>query len=552
MRPARWQLDYVNDETGQARSLAGSLAALSSAAAFDEAATLTEDGDVARVSFTFAGDVLTATAEVHVPLRVTAFRVECEDVTGGVGADAQILLNGYQSWTDTVFRAPEFVMRGLVGIPGAVVNRFALDALGDYRFAKYRLKKGVQHGWTYGVVFRAGEYELVGSTDESRGFLRLDFDGVIDELALVPEVSGRTLAAGEVITLLTCAFVRDDHEEDAYDRWFSIAGAPWAARPVRPLVGYSSWYRHYADIDEGKIRSDLAGAVTAFEKLSREGLPDAAQRLFQIDDGWCKVGDWLEPLPEKFPGGMAPLAAAIRDAGFTPGLWLAPFVCQRTSRFFTEHHDWLLRDKAGSIMCTGSHWGGAYALDVRKPEVREHVRRFLGTVVEDWGFELLKLDFLYAACLEPADGVTRGELMREAMELLREAVGEECLLDGCGVPLSAAFGLVDYCRIGCDVGLNWDDNVFMRQLHRERVSTKHALGNVRGRAPLDGRAFGNDPDVIFLRGDVKLSRAQQLELLDAASKHGSMLLTSDDMGKWTDADLAAYLEAARVLCQRKA
>ena len=84
------------------------------------------------------------------------------------------------------------------------------------------------------------------------------------------------------------------------------------------------------------------------------------------------------------------------------------------------------------------------------------------------------------------------------------------------------------------------------------MSTKHAPGNVRGRSPLDGRAFGNDPDVIFLRGDVKLSRAQQLELLDAASKCGSMLLTSDDMGKWTDADLAAYLEATKVLSGRKA
>ena len=101
------------------------------------------------------------------------------------------------------------------------------------------------------------------------------------------------------------------------------------------------------------------------------------------------------------------------------------------------------------------------------------------------------------------------------------------------------------------MGLTWDDNLIMRQLHRERVSTKHSLGNVRGRAPLDGRGFGNDPDVIFLRKDMRLTRAQQLELLDAAAHHGSMLLTSDDMGIWTDADLAAYLEAAQVLCSRK-
>ena len=28
--------------------------------------------------------------------------------------------------------------------------------------------------------------------------------------------------------------------------------------------------------------------------------------------------------------------------------------------------------------------------------------------------------------------------------------------------MGAAFGLVDYCRIGCDVGLTWDDNLVMR------------------------------------------------------------------------------------------
>ena len=525
MQPARWQLDFANEDTGRAMSLAGSLDALASAAAFGEVVTRTEDAPEARLTFTFMGDVLSVTCEPKVALVPHAFSVSCEAVAG---LEAQILLNGYQSWTDTVYRRPDYAMRGLIGVPTTVVKRFALDAMGDYHFAKYRLRRGVQHGWTYGVVEKLGEYELVGSVDESRGFLRLDFDGVADSLVLRPEVPERPFAVGEAIPLLTCAFVRAASEDAVYDRYFALAGKPWAARPVKPLVGYSSWYRHYAEIDETKIRADLGGAVEAFAKLEEQGLPAAASRLFQIDDGWCKVGDWLEPLQEKFPRGMAPLAEAIRQAGFVPGIWMAPFVCQRTSRIFTEHHD------------------------VRHPEVRDYVRRCLETVVGDWGFELLKLDFLYAACLETADGVTRGEVMREAVELLREAAGEECLIDGCGVPLASAFGLVDYCRIGCDVGLTWDDNLIMRQLHRERVSTKHSPGNVRGRAPLDGRGFGNDPDVIFLRKDVRLTRAQQLELLDAAAKHGSMLLTSDDMGKWTDADLTAYLEAAQVLCERKA
>ncbi|MDO4533004.1 MAG: hypothetical protein Q4C36_04705 [Coriobacteriia bacterium] len=202
-------------------------------------------------------------------------------------------------------------------------------------------------------------------------------------------------------------------------------------------------------------------------------------------------------------------------------------------------------------MRTGSHWSGAYALDTRKPVVREYVRAVERTVVCDWGFQLLQLDFLYAACLVPHDGMNRGELMADAMQLLREAAGEDTLLLGCGVPLASAFGVVDYCRIGCDVGLDWDDKPHMRLLHSERVSTKNSLGNTVSRAPLDGRAFGNDPDVFFLRPDVKLSARRRATLLNTDAKCGSVLLTSDDMGDWNADDRELFLSAVRTLLARK-
>jgi len=132
------------------------------------------------------------------------------------------------------------------------------------------------------------------------------------------------------------------------------------------------------------------------------------------------------------------------------------------------------------------------------------------------------------------------------MGLLRRGAGEDVLILGCGVPLGSAFGRVEYCRIGCDVGLDWDDKLHMRLLHRERVSTKNSLANTYGRAPLDGRAFGNDPDVFFLRDDVRLSQAQRDELLFADADLGSVFLTSDDMSKWSDTARARYAEALRI------
>jgi alpha-galactosidase len=64
------------------------------------------------------------------------------------------------------------------------------------------------------------------------------------------------------------------------------------------------------------------------------------------------------------------------------------------------------------------------------------------------------------------------------------------------------------------------------------VSTKNSLANTRGRAHLDGRAFRCDPDVFFLRSDVRLTDEQRTELLEADATLGGVLFTSDDMSLW--------------------
>ena len=90
------------------------------------------------------------------------------------------------------------------------------------------------------------------------------------------------------------------------------------------------------------------------------------------------------------------------------------------------------------------------------PEVREYIRFVIETLVNEWGYKLLKLDFLYAACIVARKDKSRGQLMQEAMEFLRDCAGDAMIL-ACGVPLASAFGIADYCRIGCDVSLDWND-----------------------------------------------------------------------------------------------
>lgn len=431
-----------------------------------------------------------------------------------------IFMNGYQSWTDSQER---FVSeREPAPSPRAadIMDKYFLRRYGDYDFTQRASGAGQFHGFTY-CYFRLGKrYRLLASLSERSGYTVFYYNGRAGQMRIEKECCGLELTDEWNAFDLT---ELSGGEYEVFDTWFAQMGIP---KPQGgPMTGYTSWYNHYQNISEKIILKDLRGAVDSGQKMD----------IFQIDDGYeSYVGDWLAVNEQKFPHGMKNVCEAIHESGKKAGIWLAPFVCERHSRCYREHPEWLVRDDAGRPFCCGSNWGGFYALDVTQEEVQDYLRDVFDCVLEEWGFDLVKLDFLYAACILPTATKTRGQLMCEAMDFLRELVGDKLIL-GCGVPLGAAFGRVDYCRIGCDVGLDWDGTRRDRRLHRERVSTKNAIGNTIYRRHLDGRAFWNDPDVYLLRDDnIKLNKKQRLMLAQINGLFGSLLFTSDNVGEYDE------------------
>ena len=181
----------------------------------------------------------------------------------------------------------------------------------------------------------------------------------------------------------------------------------------------------------------------------------------------------------------------------------------------------------------GCNWSGFYALDIDKPEVQDYLSRVFNRVFNEWGFDFVKLDFLYGAAPFGSSTETRAGRMRRALEFLRKLTeGKTVLL--CGVPMMPAFGLFEYARIGCDVTLDLDGPPLMRLAHMERPSTLNAIQNMLTRYPLDQRAFGNDPDVFFLRSyNIQLDQDQRLCLATLDALLGSVFLTSDDPSRYT-------------------
>jgi alpha-galactosidase len=287
------------------------------------------------------------------------------------------------------------------------------------------------------------------------------------------------------------------------------------------LFGYTSWYNKFGKITKPQILEDLQGLKQA----------SPLANIFQIDDGWQKeIGVWTEA-NQKFPDGMKVIADEIHSKGMQAGIWLAPFAVQRKGSIAKTHPDWLIRKNGKPVLgCVA--WGGAYTLDILNPNVREYLKTTFSTVLDEWGFDMVKLDFLYAQCMFPRAGLNRGQIMAFAMNFLRECVGDKILL-GCGVPLGAAIGRVDACRIGCDADIQYKPR-FFNNLNREIISTTNAVNNALTRSHLR-RVFLPDPDVFFLRqkGDnLRYNILQKKALAKVCGITGDVLFVSDNAGKY--------------------
>lgn len=472
--------------------------------------------DTVRLSAEWDGDALKVQVSAENEIILEALSAE---LVHEFDESERIFLNGWQSWTDSTEHSIYGKMRGLDHVPRNILEKYALTQYGDYNFTHYPNQAGHLHGWTYGYLRRDTQFTLIGSMNEQDGFTRIETDTEASRIRICKDCEGLHLTGDLSINMRI--FSGTEHE--VFDGYFAALGLP----PVKakPIFGYTSWYRHYADISEQKLIDDLLGLHSL----------DYRADVFQVDDGWeTAVGDWFSVDKEKFPNGMDNIADAIKKAKQRPGIWLAPFVCEEKSEIFRDHKDWIVTDAEGAFVRGGSNWSGFYALDLYHPGVRAYLKQVFETVIHDWGYALLKLDFLYAVCIQPRPDKTRGRIMADAMDFLREITnGAEIL--GCGVPLGSAFGKVDYCRIGCDVSLDWDDKPYMRVMHRERISTKHSLLNSVFRRQLDGRAFRNDPDVFLLRRDrIGMPASQKQCLAEINALTGSVLFTSDDCAEYND------------------
>lgn len=445
----------------------------------------------------------------------------------------RVYVNGWQCWTPS----------------GALGSRRS----GSYLFPLFmpRFLKPMLANTATPVPSERGSFEsewFGGLADLERGdSVVLGFTGVARALSQVSTRLGRRAAVsgleaacrfegtrpprGDVLWSEPLALIPGDLSGSNFERYAELtAAAQGIEETARTPSGWCSWYQYFRDVRSEDVLANLELLSGRHAGLGIE--------LVQVDDGYqVEVGDWLEP-GEGFPGGTGQLAREIAAGGKMPGIWVAPLTVTRRSAVFREKKEWLIKRgrRRPALAGVSPDWGGRYyGLDPTHPEVLGHVSEVF-TALAAQGYRFFKLDFLATGMLEGNrfdPSLTRAEAMRRALEVIREAVGEESVLIAAGGPVMLGTGILDAQRIGTDVAPSWRPS-FQRAIRdRATPGTRNCLVNMFTRCFMNGRLFEADPDCLLLRAERNgLTLDERRTLASGIAVFGGAFMVSDDLALW--------------------
>jgi alpha-galactosidase len=278
-------------------------------------------------------------------------------------------------------------------------------------------------------------------------------------------------------------------------------------------MGWWSWTAYYAAINEGET---LANADWLSQHLNSLGY-----NFFQIDEGYQYArGEFVTANATQFPDGMRSVAHHILRDGLTVGLWTAPFEVSSRAWVYEHHKDWLVHNAEGQPIPLEDLWRQGvdtlYALDTTHPGAQEYLRQTYKTLVREWGVRFIKLDFMDTTAIEGfyyRPNTTALEAQRIGLQVIRDAVGDEVLLDKDGSPMLNPVGIVDTGRVSADTG------------HSFRRS-KTAAPGIAARFYMNGNFFIDDPDAFNITDTYMVEHSGERSSHSLATAQTSIALSA--------------------------
>jgi alpha-galactosidase len=295
--------------------------------------------------------------------------------------------------------------------------------------------------------------------------------------------------------------------------------------PAQTPIGWWSWTAYYGAINEGET---LANADWQAAHLKALGYS-----FFQVDEGYQYArGEYETANATQYPDGMRLVGHHVVGAGLVFGVWTAPFQVTSRAWVYEHHKDWLVHNAKGEPIHAELLWHQKsdliYVLDTTNPGAQEYLRQTYRTLVREWGVRFIKLDFMDSSAIEGfmyRPNTTALEALRIGLQVIRDAVGDEVILDKDGSPMLTPVGLVDTGRISADTAHSFE-------------GTRTAAAGIAARFYMHRNYFLDDPDAFNTVAETfsdhtrasasyPLAEAQTSIALSAVS--GGMYEIGDDM-----------------------
>lgn len=323
------------------------------------------------------------------------------------------------------------------------------------------------HSWWNAGLFSGYDKEglALGYLDNSSGLGNLLIaktgSGEISFLAESVYAPGMILRPGKTISSNRLMINISANPYTALETYAGASGKVNNARIHSIADGWCSWFYTLAEVSEVEV---IANTEFAANHLKQFGL-----KYIQIDEGYQQWhGDWEGN--KRFPHGMKWLADKIRSHGFKAGIWISPYVISEPSEVFQKHPDWLVKRPDGSLQRIGN-WPEdseppadenpkRYCLDITHPEAAKWLHELIERITGDWGYELIKIDFVAWSILaanryyDPT--LSSAQVYRKGMEIMRNAAGDKCHILECG-PGATTIGLIDSMRSEVDVNYGFSE-----------------------------------------------------------------------------------------------
>jgi len=316
----------------------------------------------------------------------------------------------------------------------------------------------------------------VDSTGTTEGVLQRDKIPPGQQIQLsLPVAPGETLSSERLMFASGTDYLS---ELEAYGKAVRLLHHARIAA-IAPM-GWWSWTAFYGGITAGDVLTNAEWLAQHLKSLGYDFL--------QIDEGYEYArGEYTTPNATQFPRGMWGLTHKIAAQGLVFGIWTAPFEVSERAWVYQHHQDWLVKDahgqpiQVGYVQQTADH---LYVLDTTNPGAQAYLRQTYHVLAREWGARYFKLDFMDSAAIEGfhyLPNTTALQAQRIGLKIIRDAVGNEVLLDKDGSPMLNPVGLVDDGRVSVDTGHDFD-------------ASKDAAPNIAARFYMNRNFYMSDPD----------------------------------------------------------